>query len=121
MGVYAPESSQTAWSDSIIAGVWNHYFLMVSHNNVGDLTLTIDEEAYLKTNFMGQVTDIASEFEGNKELGWKATAIEIFKLADMAGFKPAGIPEKFFHLNFILKTLAHFSSFYPLETYSLGL
>jgi hypothetical protein len=31
-------------------------------------------------------------------LGWKAAAIEILKLTDMAGFKPADIPEKFFHI-----------------------
>jgi len=31
-------------------------------------------------------------------LGWKAAAIEIFKLTDMAGFKTEDVPEKFFHL-----------------------
>jgi hypothetical protein len=72
---------------------------MVSNNNVGYLTSTVYEKAYLTANFMGQTTDIASEFERNKELGWKTTAIEIFKLANMAGFKPADIPEKFFHIN----------------------
>ena len=63
MGVYASEPSQTARSDSIITGVRNHYFLMISHNNVGYPTLTIYKKAYLTTNFMGQLTDIASEFE----------------------------------------------------------
>ena len=63
MGVDASESSQTARSNSIITGVRNDYFLMIPHNNVGYLTLTIYEKAYLATNLMGQLTDIASEFE----------------------------------------------------------
>ncbi len=98
MGVYAPEPSQTARSDAIIADIGDYYFLMISHNNVGYFALTIYEKAYLTTNVMGQPDDITSKFECNKELRWKAATIEISKLADMAGFKPADIPEKFFHL-----------------------
>jgi hypothetical protein len=99
MGVYASEPSQTAGSGAIIADIGNHYFLMISHNNIGYLALTIYEKAYLTANFIRKPADVTSKFECNKELGWKAAAVKISKFTDMAGFKPADIPEKFFHIN----------------------
>jgi len=51
---------------------------------------------------MGEPADIASKFKCNEELGWKAATVKIFKPADLAGLKSAGIPEQFFHLELTL-------------------
>ena len=99
MGVYASGASQPAGGDAIFTDIRNDDSLMISHNNIGYLTLTVYEKAYLATDFVGKPADIASKFECNKELGWKAAAVKISKFADMACFKPADIPEKFFHIN----------------------
>jgi hypothetical protein len=75
---------------------------MISHNNVGDLSLTVNQKTDLAAYIMGESADIASKFKCNEELGWKAAPVEIFKPADLAGLKPAGIPEQFFHLELTL-------------------
>jgi len=71
---------------------------MISHDNVGDLSLTINQKTDLAAYIMGEPAYIAGKFKCNEELGWKAAAVKIFKPADLTGLKPAGIPKKPFHI-----------------------
>jgi hypothetical protein len=75
MGVYASQSFQTTGSHAIFTGIRDDNPMMVSHNDIDYLSLTVYKKAYLSANFMGERAYVTSKFECDKELRWEATAI----------------------------------------------
>jgi hypothetical protein len=96
MGVDAAQASQSALAAAVFAEVGDLDLLVVTHDGEADLTLAVNDDPYLASDFERELGEETGELRGDDLLGGDSPAVDPLQGLDLAGFQTDGIAVYFF-------------------------
>ncbi len=95
--VKTAQPAQAAGGAAVGVGVGQHYLSLISHHEVSDFALTVDQHPHLAANFGRDAAQLAHQLAAGDSAGRDFASVNVLQKAQLACFKATGVAVNFFH------------------------